>query len=238
MLRLRLTIARSNHLADMALPEEQEGESIRLGLDIGAVELEMIQPTPDFSVQDNSHDYQLRPDNIVLGENPEPESIGTCVVDASAGSVEDERSTHRAELASKHPITDSQFAGIGFKSQVHEDPGSLSPESERILKNASITVSTLSPEVGGRYIVRIAPHEDIIEEIKSAFKFVKNGPRKFSEKISGKKSHQNSAVKPNSPLILRYGQVCKYMDATFLIFHADFIVLLQILKTPPHYQWD
>jgi hypothetical protein len=217
----------------MSCPKEPESKTMQLDLQLGPFQVEtpLTRPNHDFNVPDIPREYQLGSPDIVLEDNPQVERIDIDTHDAVAENVEDQRSIQEPALAIEAHTTNSQLADIGHEGQTREDSNALSPASERILQNASLTASALSPGISGRYIQRDILHGNIMEEIKSTFKFAKKEPVNRSNNTISIKSHQHSADKSDRPPILKYNQAGKYVDSVLPLFHADFLAQLKSEET-------
>jgi hypothetical protein len=163
----------------MACVGEQESGAMQLDMEISSVAL----GNPPIHQQQVSSVPQHPGEN----EAPGSEIAGTALFGASSGNYGDGSNIQGAELSKNSPeshTVDNQCVNPKLESQVHRDStllNALSPGSENILQNANITTSTLSPEMGGRFIQHNIPHEDVMDEIKSAFKFAKNEITPFSD---------------------------------------------------------
>jgi hypothetical protein len=210
----------------MSCPKEPESKTMQLDLQLDPFQVErpLTHPNHDFNVPDVPRDYQLGSPDIALEDNPQVERIDIDTPDAAADNVEDQRGIQDSTLAIEAHITNSQLADIGLEGQTREDSNALSPTSERILQIASITASALSPGISGRYIQRDILHGNIMEEIKSTFKFAKKEPINYSNNIISIKSHQHSADKSDRPPILKYNQAGKYVDSVLPYFMLIFLL--------------
>jgi hypothetical protein len=179
-----------------------------------------IQASHDCTAPDH-HDNKSSSDHTIIGNFLQSEGIGTDIIGASSGNVEDESNIQGARLLKEsfeYHISDNHFASIELQRHTHNDStliGALSPGSEKILQNASIPISTVSPEANSQFIQRHAAHEDVMDEINSTFKFAKMESAHFSETEFNTKSNRHSrdiSNTPNTRNIVEPHQVCKCSD--------------------------
>ena len=97
---------------------------------------------------------------------------------------------------------DNQFVDVDLESQAPSHPTpieALSPASVRLLQNADTSVPTMSPDMGGLFIQRHNSHEDVMAEIKSAFRFAKMETIHCPNKITSSKANRelSETAKPS-----------------------------------------
>jgi len=118
----------------------------------------------------------------------------------------------------KYHATDNQHTDQEFETRVSDNStspiGALSPASEKLLQNANIIVSIPSPDVGSRFIQRHDTQEDVMEEIKSAFKFAKKENAHGPDKIISTKANRKALEPVKARNTLESTTVCKYNGST------------------------
>ena len=218
----------------MAATEEHE-------LQIPPMDVEMTSFTPRTphiqahhdSTVPNHHDNQSGSDCTIMRKKLQSESIETDINGALSGNVEDKNNIQGAGLSKEsfeYHITDIDSATIELEHHTHNDStliGTLSPGSEKVLQNANITISTVSPEVSSQFLQRHATHEDFMDEINSTFKFAKMESAHFVEKEFNTKSNRHSrdlSNTPTTPNTVELNQVCKCNGSILVVHRTDFIL--------------
>lgn len=223
------------------MPPLEEQESTAGTVDLGLPSPPSGAP-PTYAHDDSDipaglHDNQLGPEDTVLKEGPRPENIKPSVLDTSFGNVEAESNIQDASLSkegSEYDITASQYADLEPECQGRGDStsfGVLSPASERILQDADLAISIPSPKMNGRFIKRYDAHEDVMEEIKSAFKFAKKENAQCLDQTFNTKSNQHSADTSNHPHRLKPNYVCEYDEYALIYCNIDLFLVTQPRNT-------
>jgi hypothetical protein len=122
------------------------------------------------------------------------------------------------------PITDNQYVDIDLEFQAPSHPTpieALSPASERLLQNADTSVPTISPDMGSLFIQRHNPHEDVVAEIKSAFKFAKMETTHCPNKTTSSKANREFADTSKPSYTCEPSAVGKYNNSALLFYGAN-----------------
>lgn len=170
-----------------------------------------------------AHDNQSDSDDTALKEDSRPDKIKPDVLDPF-GNLEAENNIQDAELSKEireYDITGNQYADLEPESRDEGDStsfGELSPASKRILQKADLTVSMPSPEINSRFIQRYDSNEDVMEEIKSAFKFAKKENAQCLDKTPNTKSNGHVPDISNYAHTLKPEHCCKQIDYAFTYY--------------------
>lgn len=206
--------------------EEQDGQPVPVDLELPVLTpgSPLVHPCQSSDASTNPHKHEPGFGDTILDEDLE-ETSRVSALDSPLMSIEAGNDIHSAgpwQENFKYHATDSQNTDEEFEIRAFRNltpVGALSPASERFLQNANIPVSAPSPDAGSRFIQRHDAHEDVMEEIKSAFKFAKKENTHGPDKATSTKANRKASEIAKGLNTSESAPVCKYNDPAELQYN-------------------